>query len=339
MTMKTIVAYVAILQLVTSIATKLGTSKSPVISDKFWNYNSPVLSYPTKIRYKDYDQNYYSKPVDQASGSNVLFLHGFGGNADQFRENMPFMLENGHKSYAMDLLGYGYSEKPDPKAYDVNYLYNFENWAHQTVNFVTEVVKEPTYLVCNSVGGVVGLQAAKISPNMIKGVILINISMRMLHVTKQPPLARPFIKLFQDVLRETPMGPIFFSLIAQREGLRNILRQAYADPKGIDDTILDVILKPGLLPGAAAVFLDFISYSGGPLPEQLLNEVKCPVRILWGEKDPWEPIEMGRKFASYECVDEFITLPGAGHCPMDQVPDMVNKEILEFLRAQTVVNI
>ena len=56
------------------------------------------------------------------------------------------------------------------------------------------------------------------------------------------------------------MGDIFFSQVAQREGLRNILRQAYADPNAIDDETLDIILNPGLTPGAAPVFLDFISY-------------------------------------------------------------------------------
>ena len=52
-------------------------------------------------------------------------------------------------------------------------------------------------------------------------------------------------------------------------------------------------------------------YSGGPLPEELLPQVKVPVRILWGENDPWEPIEMGRKaYANFPCVDEFVTLRG-----------------------------
>ena len=51
-------------------------------------------------------------------------------------------------------------------------------------------------------------------------------------------------------------------------------------------------------------------FSGGPLPEELLPQMKCPVRILWGENDPWEPIAMGRDLSKNSCVDEFVVLPG-----------------------------
>lgn len=50
------------------------------------------------------------------------------------------------------------------------------------------------------------------------------------------------------------------------------------------DELVQKILAPGLLPGAVDVFLDFISYSGGPLPEELLDRTTVPVSILWGEK-------------------------------------------------------
>jgi hypothetical protein len=58
-------------------------------------------------------------------------------------------------------------------------------------------------------------------------------------------------------------------------------------------------------PGAVDVFLDFISYSGGPLPEQLLAATppSVPVSILWGADDPWEDMAEGRRlFAHYPCV-------------------------------------
>ena len=51
------------------------------------------------------------------------------------------------------------------------------------------------------------------------------------------------------------------------------------------------------------VFLDFISYSGGPLPEDLLKIIKVPVVIAWGDQDPWEPIEQGRAFAGFDSVE------------------------------------
>ena len=231
----------------------------------------------------------------------------------------------------MDLLGYGYSDKPSPKDYDCNELYNFENWADQTLSFIENVVKEPVVLVGNSVGGVVALEAAARQTDLVKGVILINISLRALHVKKQPPLQRPFVAALQTFLRETNIGNYFFNSVAKPNSIKNILGQAYGNPSDVTDEIVDVILSPGLTPGAADVFLDFISYSGGPLPEELLPQMKCPVRILWGENDPWEPIAQGKAYGDYDCVDEFVTLPNAGHTPMDQNPDIVNSEIIRFL--------
>lgn len=40
------------------------------------------------------------------------------------------------------------------------------------------------------------------------------------------------------------------------------------------DELVEAILRPGLEPGAVDVFLEFICYSGGPLPEDLLPQVK-----------------------------------------------------------------
>lgn len=51
------------------------------------------------------------------------------------------------------------------------------------------------------------------------------------------------------------------------------------------------------------MFLDFISYSGGPLPEELLEVIKVPVTIAWGDQDPWEPMELGREYAAFDAVE------------------------------------
>lgn len=46
-----------------------------------------------------------------------------------------------------------------------------------------------------------------------------------------------------------------------------------------------------------------------------LTGFQCPVLIAWGEKDPWEPIELGRAYSNFDAVEDFLVLPEAGHCP------------------------
>ncbi|XP_058074791.1 uncharacterized protein LOC131223396 isoform X2 [Magnolia sinica] len=55
-------------------------------------------------------------------------------------------------------------------------------------------------------------------------------------------------------------------------GNRNV--ECYYDTSKATDELVQKILLTGLEPGAVDVFLDFICYSGGPLPDELLTQVK-----------------------------------------------------------------
>jgi pimeloyl-ACP methyl ester carboxylesterase len=127
---------------------------------------------------------------------------------------MPRFAEEGYKTYGIDLLGYGYSDKPNPKNYEVSELYNFYTWSDLIVQFIeTELNGKPCYFVCNSVGGLVGLQTSIARPDLVKGLCLIDISLRMLHIKKQPFYLKPVVKIIQDTLRETDIGKMFFNQV------------------------------------------------------------------------------------------------------------------------------
>ncbi|KAG8080012.1 hypothetical protein GUJ93_ZPchr0007g4213 [Zizania palustris] len=254
------------------------------------------------------------------SGPALVLIHGFGANSDHWRKNIP-ALAVANRVYAIDLIGYGYSDKPNPRELGESF-YTFETWGEQLNTFCAEVVKSEAFFICNSIGGLVGLQAAVMEPQKCKGIFLLNISLRMLHIDKQPWFGKPFIKSFQNVLRNTVIGKLFFNAVATPESVKNILCQCYHDTSAVTDELVQFILQPGLDPGAVDVFLEFICYSGGPLPEELLPRVKCPVLVAWGEKDPWEPLELGRAYASFDAVEDFVVLPNVGHCPQDESPDL-----------------
>ncbi|KAE8036940.1 hypothetical protein FH972_009571 [Carpinus fangiana] len=262
-------------------------------------------------------------------GPALVLIHGFGANSDHWRKNIP-VLGKSHRVYSIDLIGYGYSDKPNPQQVGDNY-YTFETWATQLNEFCTDVVKDEAFFICNSIGGVVGLQAAVMVPQICKGIILLNISLRMLHITKQPWFGKPLIRSFQSLLRNTALGKYFYKNVATPESVRSILSQCYHDTSQVTEELVQKILNPGLEPGAAEVFLEFICYSGGPLPEELLPQVKCPVLIAWGDKDPWEPIELGRNYGNFDSVEDFVALPNVGHCPQDEAPHLVNPLVESFV--------
>jgi pimeloyl-ACP methyl ester carboxylesterase len=163
---------------------------------------------------------------------------------------------------------------------------------------------------------------------------MLNCSLRMLHDRKRAEL--PWYRsapapIFQSLLGFRPFGHLFFSRLARPKFIRNVLKQAYARAEAVDDELVDILFGPSQDEGAADVFLAFVRYSQGPLAEDLLPQLQCPVLILWGADDPWEPVDLGRAYANYATVEKFIELEGVGHCPQDEAPELVNPALREWL--------
>lgn len=268
-------------------------------------------------------------------GSAVILIHGFGASSDHWLKNLP-VLGQSHRVFAIDLIGFGFSDKPDPQTF----AYTFEHWAQQVLDFCDQVIGTSAYLIGNSIGCVVAMQAAVLSPKQCLGTALLDCSLRLLHERKRQSL--PWYQqisapLFQRILTYRPLGHFFFNRIAKPKAIASFLTQAYGNPASVTGELVDAIYQPALEPGAADVFLAFIQYSQGPLAEDLLPQMQCPVLMLWGEADPWEPIEMGRSLAHYEVVEDFIALPGVGHCPQDEAPELVNPLLLDWMVKHAVV--
>ncbi|KAL5212798.1 hypothetical protein ABZP36_023645 [Zizania latifolia] len=104
--------------------------------------------------------------VEQGAGQPIVLIHGFGASAFHWRYNIPELAKK-YKVYAVDLLGFGWSEKA---------LVDYEAtvWMEQISDFLREVVKEPAVLVGNSLGGSTTLFTATEVPELVRGVVLIN---------------------------------------------------------------------------------------------------------------------------------------------------------------------
>jgi pimeloyl-ACP methyl ester carboxylesterase len=256
-------------------------------------------------------------------GPAVVFIHGFGASWGHWRKNLPVLGET-CRCYALDLIGFGGSQKPQPL---VEIDYTFETWGQQVADFCREVVGEPVLLVGNSIGCIVAMQAAVDNPDWVRGLCLINCSLRLLHERRRAEL--PWFQRWgapglQRLLKIKPFGHFFFSRLARPEVVRKVLLQAYRRPEAVSEELVEMLLKPAGELGAADVFIAFTCYSQGPLPEDLLPLLPCRALLLWGTEDPWEPVSRGRELAKWSTVEQFIELEGLGHCPQDEAPEVVN---------------
>ncbi len=65
--------------------------------------------------------------------------------------------------------------------------------------------------------------------------------------------------------------------------------------------------------------------------EPMLGDIRCPAAILWGECDPWIPLERGLALKDRIGTDDFVTLDGLGHLPQLEAPARVAGALLDAL--------
>ncbi len=281
--------------------------------------------------WRDYEIGYCAEGLDQnLDQPAIVLIHGFGASVGHWRKNVPVLAKK-FRVYAIDLIGFGSSAQPKPS----ELAYTFETWGQQVADFVREVVGDRSVLVGNSIGAVVAMQSAVYAPDLITKTILVNCSLRLLQEQNQldmPWFKRVAVQTVQNILGNRAIAKLFFDQVRNPRSVRQILAQAYIDRSAITDELIDILIQPAQNPNAVDVFMAFVRYSQGPRPEDLLAILPCDAIVLWGDRDPWEPIELGRKsFTKFACVKEFIDIPNAGHCPQDEVPEVFNDILLKLL--------
>lgn len=262
----------------------------------------------------------------------LLLVHGFGASTDHWRKNIA-ELRNDFEVWAIDLLGFGRSAKPD-------WQYSGNLWRDQLYEFITEVIGQPAVLAGNSLGGYACLCVAAQRPDAAAGLVLLNSAgpfsenqpspePESLQTEVQPPRQpEPLQKLLGDGVRWILQQPwarfLLFQYVRQPWVIRQTLEKVYLDKSAITDQLVEEIYRPSCDPGAAEVFASVFSTPQGEKVDVLLKQLTCPLLMLWGEADPWiNARERGAKFRQYypEVTEYFLR---AGHCPHDEVPEQIN---------------
>ncbi|WP_259720841.1 alpha/beta fold hydrolase [Synechococcus sp. CS-1328] len=319
----------------------MSDSPYPAAWQAEWQWQGQPVSYVV-CRSSDPDQAVDDSPAGGARDRPaVVLVHGFGACKEHWRHNLAALAIH-HDVYAIDLLGFGSSGKPSsrlaeepPEAGDC--VYGIELWAQQVSAFIREVVRAPVTLVGNSIGGVVALRCASLLEQdgcPARQVLLVDCAQRALddkRLADQPPLRRYGRPLLKSLVRQRWLTRWLFRQLSRAGVIRKVLEQAYPSGANIDDQLVAVLLGPTQQRGADEAFRGFINLFNDHLAPDLLATLSTPVRMVWGEADPWEPVAEARRWEQFACVKDLHVLPGLGHCPHDEAPEQVNPLLLQAL--------
>jgi len=273
----------------------------------------------------------------------VLLIHGFGANTNHWRFNQPVLAELA-PTYAIDLLGFGRSDQPrarlkQERPDDTAVHYGFDLWGQQVADFCREVIDKPVLLVGNSIGGVVALRAAQLlGSDQCQRVVLIDCAQRLMddkQLATQPAWMGWIRPLLKTMVRQRWLSTALFRNAARPGVIRSVLKQAYPSGQNIDDELVDLLYQPTQRDGAAEAFRGFINLFDDYLAPELMDKLNIPVDLIWGEKDPWEPISEAHNWKeTIPCIGSMSVIEQAGHCAHDEAPNEVNLVLTRLIKNQ-----
>lgn len=265
----------------------------------------------------------------------LILLHGFGTSIGHWRQNLD-VLGKHHMVYALDMLGFGASEKAAVS-------YRVDLWVEQVYDFWRTFIKRPAVLIGNSIGSLVSLAAAAAHPDMVQGIVMLSLPDLSIREEAIPQLLRPIVKTVENFVASPLLVKSIFRVLRRPEVVRRWAGLAYADRSAITDELVDILVGPAQDRGSAQVFYAVLkamtNAQFGPSVKAMLPTLKIPVLLIWGEQDRMVPSVLAERFTKYNPQVQLLRLENAGHCPHDECPEQVNQAVLEWINLKVRANV
>ncbi len=258
-----------------------------------------------------------------AASPTFLLLHGFTFNLYTW-DRLTEALSKRGRVIAYDQIPYGLSAKPLPGTWSGDNPYSKAAALGQLIALMDELGLEQAYLVGNSSGGTLALEAARAHPERVRGLILL------------APWVNSKRPIMPEWLVDLPQMDRLTLLLARMLGTdMPLLDYSYADPGLIDEERRTLAASHREVANWDAAWAALLSRSLTD-PVEIgahLGEISQPALIITGAEDqivpPADSLEAARALPNAT----FAELPGCGHLPQEECPAQVFDIIEQWLDA------
>ena len=265
-------------------------------------------------KYLDLENGQRVHVLDQGEGPVVLFLHGSGSGASghsNFKGNYPYFAANGFRVLVPDLVGYGFSDKPE------NVDYHLDFFVECIKQMLDQLQVSSCLVIGNSLGGAIAIKMTLDYPALVDKLLL----MAPGGIEEQPAyFEMPGMATMKEVfMSPDPVTP---------ERLRHFISTAlvYKQEVVTDELVMErwevmqtqnqQVIKTMVVPNM----------------ENRLGELKCPKMVMWGLNENMMPPTGIEKLAKNCTNVRLVLVSECGHWVMVEHQDMFNRTCLDFFR-------
>jgi pimeloyl-ACP methyl ester carboxylesterase len=240
---------------------------------------------------------------DIGSGPTLVLVHGLGGDADQWAFCFE-ALSATHRVIALELLGFGRSDKPD-------ITYTIAGFVEMLDGFLRALDIKRASLLGHSLGGWIVAAFALQFPDQVDRLIL-NDACGMDSGAIKPPV---------DLN------------ISTRANMRAMLETMFFNKAMVTDGLVDLAYALHLQRDDAPTIrstLDAFSRPDEKL-DRTIAGLTAPTLLLWGEEDALTPMTVARNSQRLIPGSRLEVIPECGHFPCLEKPSEFTRRALEFL--------
>ena len=267
---------------------------------------SILLNNNIKMRYLE------SKQGVRISDRHILFIHGLGSSADRWLD-IPDAISMYYHTIAVDLIGFGGSDKPT----DVNYT--IEQFSEFILEFIEKIGlsgdDRKITLVGHSLGGYIAVDFAIRNKGLIEKLVLLDSS----GFLKGPT---PLLEQYLNAAK-----------YPSYDSVRNVFEQMVAQPWKVLPIIINIFITRINSPGAKYPFES--AYQNSTATQIDLSRLKSiediPTLIIWGKSDNLIPIEYSEPFKQVFKNYRVEMIEDAGHAPFVEKPAIICEILHSFL--------
>lgn len=293
---------------------------TPAVGDSTGRFPFTELRVPTPkgdLYVRDY----------QGDGPAFVLMHGFPDNLRIYDLLAPPLVEAGRRTVTFDFLGFGQSGKASDGSYSF----------HQQLDDLKAVVNhlglDKIIPVAHDAAGPAALNFSIDHPEKTASLVVLNAVFADSAVATLPELVAFFATpALRKLALKALQAPEQFQWIAgfQGEQFRNSLSEQYWERY---DSFLRPIINANFTQQGAG--LAFAQMTSQLLAEQkrntaripLLKTLDIPVKLIWGQSDPYLNVDFAKEFQSYFRQATLTLVPG-GHWPQIDDPLLVAKAML-----------